>query len=211
MGKKNVPKAIGHVHDDRQSRKDRATAEHKEKKRLEAMHTHMHMREDAGGLSEKAWEKEQERQALQRKREEKERRAKTFLDHYVDPEVLGPETSESRTKCTYYSRPGGCRHGDRCKFLHDGVDGRSLIGGAGASVADEQTLGIQEMSVTDEAAEQRLDELLEKCAGSGLLSEAQCDALTDAIAESRLTVRACLREWDEQGTLDRLAAQLSLL
>mmetsp|Transcript_23105 Transcript_23105/g.57043 ORF Transcript_23105/g.57043 Transcript_23105/m.57043 type:complete len:209 (-) Transcript_23105:84-710(-) len=208
MGKKNVPKAIGHVHDDRQSRQDRATAEHKEKKRLAGVHTLMRMREDAGGLSGNAWEKEQERQALQRKREEKERRAKTFLDHYVDPEVLVAEASESPTKCTYYSRPGGCRHGDRCKFLHDGVDGRSLIGGAGGCVADEQTLGLQEMALSDEAAEQRLDGLLEKCAASGVLSEVQCDALTDAIAEARLTVRACLREWDEHGTLDRLARQL---
>ena len=37
---------------------------------------------------------------------------------------------------------------------------------------------------------------------AGLLSEARCDALTDAIADGRLSVQQCLHQWDEQGTLE---------
>jgi hypothetical protein len=216
MGKKNVPKAIGHVHDDNQSRKERAIAEAKEKARLNGVHHQMWAREDAGGLSAK----ELEQQEQKRKREEKERRAKAFLDTYVDPDTVGSGSRKAGDKCTYFNKPGGCKHGDRCRFLHDGVDGGAGRAGAGTCEASEQAPDTQPVDSTasvasvaaaesDEAAEQRLDDVLEQCAACGQLSEAQCDALTDAIADGRLNVRQCLREWDEQGTLDRLSTQLS--
>ena len=133
MGKNNVPKAVGHVHDDKKARQERAIAEHKAAKKLAAVHHNLHIREDSGGLSDR----EQILLDLKTKREDKALRAKDFLDRArVDPDSGGAGTGEgggTLGKCIFYHQPGGCRHGDQCRFLHDGPGGGGDRGGGGSS------------------------------------------------------------------------------
>ena len=128
MGKTNVPKAVGHARDDKKSRQERAIAEHKAAKKLAAVHSNLRIREDSGGLSDK----EQALLDLKIKREEKALRAKTFLERTVgslDPESR-VEAGAEAGKCIYHARAGGCKHGDKCRFLHDGPSGAGSSGGA---------------------------------------------------------------------------------
>ena len=127
MGKNNVPKAVGHVHDDKKARQERAIAEHKAAKKLAAVHHNLHIREDSGGLSER----EQLLLELKIKREDKALRAKEFKEH---SEGRG---GDSLAKCAFYDRAGGCKHGDQCRFLHDGPGGAGSSASTGASEAGE--------------------------------------------------------------------------
>ena len=128
MGKNNVPKAVGHAHDDKKSRQERAIAEHKAAKKLAAVHSNLRIREDSEGLSDK----EQALLDLNIKREEKALRAKTFLERTVgslDPDSR-VEAEVEAGKCIYHAKAGGCKHGDKCRFLHDGPSGAGSSGGA---------------------------------------------------------------------------------
>ena len=123
-----MPKAVGHARDDKKSRQERAIAEHKAAKKLAAVHSNLRIREDSGGLSDK----EQALLDLKIKREEKALRAKTFLERTVgslDPDSRVEAEAEAG-KCIYHARAGGCKHGDKCRFLHDGPSGAGSSGGA---------------------------------------------------------------------------------
>ena len=142
MGKNNVPKAVGHVHDDKKARQERAIAEHKAAKKLAAVHHNLHIREDSGGLSDR----EQILLDLKTKREDKALRAKDFLDRArVDPDSGGAGTGEgggTLGKCIFYHQPGGCRHGDQCRFLHDGPSGAGSSSGGAISRPSNEALAL---------------------------------------------------------------------
>ena len=40
------------------------------------------------------------------------------------------EAEAEAGKCIYHARAGGCKHGDKCRFLHDGPSGAGSSGGA---------------------------------------------------------------------------------
>lgn len=140
MGKSNVPKAVGHAHDDKKSRQERAIAEHKAAKKLAAVHHNLHIREDSGGLSDK----EQALFDLKTKREDKALRAKTFLKHTVgsvDPDSR-VEGEVEVGKCIFYDKAGGCKHGYQCKFLHDGPSGAGSSSGGAISRPSNEALAL---------------------------------------------------------------------
>jgi hypothetical protein len=133
MGKSNVPKAVGHAHDDKKSRQERAIAEHKAAKKLAAVHHNLRLREDSGGLSDK----EQALFDLETKRADKALRAKTFLERTVGSVDPDSRVEAEVGKCIFYDKAGGCKHGNRCRFVHDGPSGAGSSGGAISRPANE--------------------------------------------------------------------------